>query len=532
MTTRRALWTIIGVSALVRLLLAASLGGYTNEAYYYMYAQHLDWGYFDHPPMVGATAAVGLALTRGLAPVFGLRLGFVVMFAGSSWLLARLTTRVFGPKAGVASVLVLNATIFYGLVVGTFAGPDGPLLFFWLLTLDRLMIALDDPQRTTAWVWVGVAWGLALSSKYHAVLLPSGVLLYLIVRPEARRCLRMPGPYVAAAAGLVVFAPVVIWNAAHGWASFLYQGNRAGGFRGFQAEMFVEALVGQVVYLTPWILAGLVVSLVRLLRRGPRQWSAAEGFLVCQAVPVLTLFLGVSTFRRIMVHWPIIGFVALMPLLGRDLADVLAIRPARWRRRLGIAAALPLLLGCAFVVHARTGVFQDSHGRFLSVGSPLADWTVDTIRWDQIARDLRQRGLLDQPGTFLFTESWRFSSELAMATKVPQSVACYHRDSRSYTFWSRANDWLGRDGIYIGLDDSDVDVSTYAPWFSRIDPVATFPIVRAGVPMQTVRVYRCVHQNHPFPFGYHGPGPMPRPAAVPAVAQTPEARDAVSPQKR
>ncbi len=84
MTTRRALWALIGVSTMVRLVWAASLGGYANEAYYYMYARHLDWGFFDHPPMVGIVAAVGLALTKGLAPAFGLRLGFILMFAGSS----------------------------------------------------------------------------------------------------------------------------------------------------------------------------------------------------------------------------------------------------------------------------------------------------------------------------------------------------------------------------------------------------------------------------------------------------------------
>lgn len=516
MTTRRILWTLIAVSTLVRLAWAASLGGYTNEAYYYMYARHLSWGYFDHPPMVGVTAALGLAVARGMSPVFGLRLGFIVMFAGSTWLLARLATRAFGPRAGVIAALVLNGTVFYGMMVGTLAEPDGPLLFFWLLTLDRLMVALDEPDRTLAWVWVGVAWGLALGSKYHAVLIPAGVVLYLLVQPSARRCLRRPGPYVAAATGLVVFSPVIGWNAAHDWVSFVYQGNRASGYDGLQPMMLLEALVGQVLYLTPWLWAALVVVLARLVRRGPRRWTAAEAFLVCQAVPALGLFLSVATFRRIMPHWPIIGFVPLMAVLGRDWSELLDLRPRQLTTRLAIIAVFPVLFGSLLVAHARTGLFQDRSGRLLGLVSPAADTTIDTIRWDQIARQLRQRGLLDDPKTFLFTDSWRFSAELAMAAERDPSVACYHRDARSFTFWSRPEDWMGRDGIFIRMDDTLVDPATYAPWFSRIDPIATFPIVRAGVTIQTVGLYRCVRQTSPFQFGYRGPGQIPRPVAGPA----------------
>src|SRR5204863_1253564 len=120
---------------------------------------------------------------------------------------------------------------------GAFALPDGPLLFFWLLTLDRLAAALDAPDGAVRpWLWVGLAWGGALLSKYHAVFLPAGVLLYMAVEPPARRWLRRPGPYLAATIGLLVFSPVIAWNAAHGWASFVFQGARAVGSARLQLD--------------------------------------------------------------------------------------------------------------------------------------------------------------------------------------------------------------------------------------------------------------------------------------------------------
>jgi 4-amino-4-deoxy-L-arabinose transferase-like glycosyltransferase len=499
----------------LRLAWAASLGGYTNEAYYYMYAQNLDWGYFDHPPMVGLIAALGLKLAGGLSPVFGLRFGFIALFAGSSWLLARLTARCFGATAGVLAALALNGTVFYGLMIGTFAEPDGPLLFFWLLTLDRLWVALETPKsvRSSSWVWleVGLAWGAALLSKYHAVLLPVGTVLYLVVKPVGRRCLRQAGPYLAAVVGLGLFTPVIVWNCRHGWASFLYQGNRAGGIHGLHLAMLLEALIGQILYLTPWIWAFLIIILGRLLLRGPGQWSKSEAFLTCHAVPVLGLFMGLATFQRIMPHWPLIGFVALMPLLGRLWAERFAAAPRRIGRRLGLVAAAPAALALMFVTHAHTGLFQDGRGRLLGLIRPAADPTVDTIRWDQIAHELKRRGLLDDPHSFLFTDYWCFSAELAMATRSALPVACFHRDARSFTFWSRPDDWVGRDGIFVRVEDGHAEPANYAPWFSRIEPLATIPIVRAGATMEAVRLYRCVRLTDPFPFGYVGPGKLPQP---------------------
>lgn|GEM_PF-126310 len=511
MTARWLLWSLIAVATALRMLCASSVGAYSNEAYYYMYAQHLDLSYFDHPPMVGVVSALGLRLMGSVAPIFGLRFGFVLLFAGSSWLMAKLTARWFGSRAAITATLALNTTIFFGLVSGIIASPDGPLLFFWLLTLNRLALALEKPEDKSVWWTVGLAWGGALLSKYHAVLLPVGFALYLLLRPSARRCLRMPGPYLATLTGLILFTPVIVWNVRHGSASFLFQGGRVGGFRGLQPATWVEALVAQALLLSPGIFAGLVIVSTKLLRRGYKTWSNPELFLVCQAVPGLVLFLGVATFHRIMPHWPQIGFVALFPLLGEALLKRLEIAPVRARREIVAIAITPAMLAFVFVIQAQSGLFQDKQGRLFGLLPPSADPTIDTVRWNQIARELKTRGLLNEPNTYLFTDYWLFSAELAMATQKPWSVACFNRDARSFTFWSDPTEWVGRDGIFVKVDNTYTEALSYSPWFTRIEPLAEFPIVRAGVPLQTVRLYRCVRQTDLFPFGYQGPGLIPRP---------------------
>jgi hypothetical protein len=70
---------------------------------------------------------------------------------------------------------------------------------------------------------------------------------------------------------------------------------------------------------------------------------------------------------------------------------------------------------------------------------------------------------------------------------------------------------VGRDGIFVDVAGGIAEAASYAPWFSRVEPLAAFPIVRAGFPVETVHFFRCVRQTDPYLFGYAGPGPVPKP---------------------
>ena len=316
-TARHALWALIAISTILRLAWAASVGAAFDEPYYIQYIQHPAWSYFDHPPMVALLGALGLAITGDAFSVFGLRLGFILLFAGSTWLMARLTTRFFGAKAGLLAALALSASGYFGMAVATIAQPDGPLLFFWLLTLDRLAVALDDPDRVGPWLGVGAAWGGAMLSKYHAVLLPVGALLHIICWPQARRCSPKTGalhrlgdridPLHArdrverhARLGLVLVP---------GWA--------CGGRASTTARSTWSDLGRRGAVPVPLALD----RHARVTRQAHLAWAAfldkGESFLISQALPALVLFHAIASQRWIMPYWPLFGFIALMPLLGR-----------------------------------------------------------------------------------------------------------------------------------------------------------------------------------------------------------------------
>ncbi len=506
MEAGKALAWLLIISALLRLLLALGLGAGNDEAYYALFVEHPALSYFDQPPMVAWLGGLGRTLAGGSEAIWALRLGFIALFAGSTWLMARLARLVFGPSAAFPAALALNLSWYHGVAVGTFVLPDGPLLFFWLWTLERLATALKHPERLGNWLWVGLAWGGALLSKYHAVFLPCGFLLFALVDPSSRRLLRHPGPYLALAVGCLIFSPVILWNAGQGWASFAFQGGRAFGAPEFQVVELAEAIGGQALYLAPWIWAALLAVLIRGFRRF---WSAdsaisptpAERLLICQALPPLLTFWALAFFRPGLPHWGLIGFVSAMPMLGRCWADRLKSRPKATRLCLSALAVLTVLVIGVGAFQARSGILQTQGQGVVGLLDPRQDPTRDLFGWDQIALELERRGLLDRPDTFLFTGHWYTSGQLALAVGGRSPVLCYNqRDSRGFAYWSQPEDWIGQDGILIAVDNRSAEPDCFDRWFSGIEFLGQFEIVRAGAPIRLIRLYRCVRQQTAFPF--------------------------------
>ena len=79
-------------------------------------------------------------------------------------------------------------------------------------------------------------------------------------------------------------------------------------------------------------------------------------------------------------------------------------------------------------------------------------------------------------------------------------MACYHVEPRSYSFWSRPEDWVGRDGIFVESVRVPGALSRYNQFFARYESIGTVRIVRRGVFIREVYLYRGTYQTWPFPF--------------------------------
>jgi 4-amino-4-deoxy-L-arabinose transferase-like glycosyltransferase len=504
MNAKLALVILIAVTTAIRLSCSISLGLGNDEAYHYLYATHPSLSYFDHPPMMAWVEMAGLSLPGAGNAAWALRVGFIALFSGSTLILARLTTRYFGEKAGFLAALALNLTAYYGLAASMFALPDGPLLFFWLLTLDRLSLAVDDRSgdRLQYWIEAGFAWGGAMLSKYHAVFLPLGVAVFLLLDARKRRRLLRPGPYVALAIGLAAFSPVLIWNARHGWVSFLFQGGRAVGGWMPRPDYLAVAMLAQAGYLFPWIWIPLVVLLMDGCRRWPGLAEGPERLWLCVAALPLAAFTAVACFRPVLPHWGLIGLVPLFPMLGRAWAERFQARPVAGRLQLAIYAGLSLTLIALTILEFRTGWFQRADATPWGILDERTDPTLDFYGWDQVAGRIRQLGLLDDPRSFIFTRYWYQSAQVAYALGGDWPALCYNADDpRGFAFWSRPEDWIGHDGVLILVGNEPAAVARYfRRWFTKVEPASEFSVERNGKPVRRVRLFRCIQQRIAYPF--------------------------------
>ncbi|WP_376093560.1 glycosyltransferase family 39 protein [Roseomonas sp. CCTCC AB2023176] len=159
------------------------------------------------------------------------------------------------------------------------------------------------------WLAVGAFAGAALASKYTAAFLGFGLVLWLVLDPAARRWWRDPRLYFGGAIALLVFAPVIAWNAAHGWASFLKQGGRAAAGSGLTLRFLGELAGGQLLIASPLLFAAVVFGAGRATRAWLRR-DAAAGLVLLFVLPAAALFLWQATGSRVQGNWPAILYPA------------------------------------------------------------------------------------------------------------------------------------------------------------------------------------------------------------------------------
>jgi hypothetical protein len=313
--------------------------------------------------------------------------------------------------------------------------------------------------------------------------------------------LRTQGPYLAAAIGLVSFMPVLAWNYSHAWASFAFQGGRALGSHHLRLDALAGAIGSQSLYVLPWIWVFLMISLVRLVRKlRAGEASSHDRFLLCQALPPLAVFLGVACLRPVLPHWSLVGLLSVIPMAGRDWTSLWPARKTRLLVRLVVITLIPIASAILFVIHAHTGLLQRTpHGGLVGVAS---DPSGPMYGWEAVASQLDARAENAPPGTFLFTSRWYYSGELAFALHSSIPVLCYNiNHAQNFAYWSRPEQWVGHDGIFVGINDCEIEIEYYARYFKRIEPLGEYMIRRGDTTIRKVTLYRCVGQLRPFPFG-------------------------------
>jgi 4-amino-4-deoxy-L-arabinose transferase-like glycosyltransferase len=474
-------YRLIAGTTLIRLAFAATTGLGVDESYMVTAGRVLSLGYFDHPP-ASWWLSWGAAHLFGTEAPWAVRLPFILLFVVTQVLMWRITRLVAGERAAVWAVVALNLSPVFGVTTGTWVLPDGPLDAALLGAVLCLLHAMPGTGRRALLWWsaAGLCAGLALFSKYSAVLTIGGTLLYLLTNRRHRHWLARPEPYLAAGVALAVFAPVVAWNATHGWASFAFQGDRAEGLR-FRPLMPLQTLGGEALFLLPWIWLPMMVLFVRGFRRDAA-WS--ERLLVWLAAPPVVVFALVSAWssQRVLYHWAVPGYLMLFPLLGDAIADRVRVF---WVRAL-LAGAAGLVVAAVLVIATQLQ-FDWLGGRLAAL--LRTDPTAEGLDWTSLHDDLRSRGLLT-PGAVVAALNWRDAGKIGHALGPGATMLCLSADSRQFGFADPPGRFAGQDVLLLVVEPVAGQLAAARPWFRAMERLGDASVRLDGRVLRTVAVVR------------------------------------------
>ncbi len=478
---------LIAGTTLIRLVFAATTGLGVDESYMVVAGRILSLGYFDHPP-ASWWLSWGAAHLFGTEAPLAVRLPFILLFAVSQVLMWRIGCLIAGQRAGFWAVVALNLSPVLGVTTGSWVLPDGPLVTALLGAALCLLHALEsDDRRLGWWAGAGVCAGLALFSKYTAVLPMGGAFLYLVFSGRDRVRFRQPGPYLAVVVALAVFAPVLIWNATHGWASIVFQGDRAEGLR-FRPWMPLATLGGEALFILPWIWLPLMGLFVAAFRRGA-PWT--HRLLAWLAAPSIVSFALISAWssQRILFHWAAPGYLMLFPLLGQAIAE-----------RLHLAWVRNVIAGTAVLTILAVGVVA-TQIQFDWLGGSLAtvmrkDPTDEGLDWVSIRHDLLARKLL-APGSAVAALNWRDSGKIGYALGPDVTMVCLNQDCRQFAVSRPLRGFAGLSMLVIAPESPERATTDARRWFRSIEVLPPSSVRLNGRVLRPVVVLRGIDLDPP-----------------------------------
>jgi hypothetical protein len=352
LTPRQQLWigiALIAALTAMRALYAGVMELRTDEAYYWTWSKERVLSFLDHPPMIAWFVRFGTAIFGDTA--FGVRFAGLLAMLATQLLLADIVRRVtHNPRAVIFAMLLPETAVYYGLLMGKVA-PDVALIPFAVAMVWALVrLAESDDQRW--WLAAGAFGGLALLSKFTAVMLSPAVLAFMLTQGRRARWLKSPYPWAAAGIALAIFSPVLIWNAQHDWASFRFQSVRAVATHELSLRTIGD-FVGLQFFLVGPVLLPVVLSAVTLTAwRGVRRQDAIALLLSLGVIVPFGYFLWKSLTLRIGDTWPMffwpIGFAATavnIVMLPRENWPAWMVRSTIYWARIAIPSGLALVAG-------------------------------------------------------------------------------------------------------------------------------------------------------------------------------------------
>ena len=381
-----------------------------DEAYYALYGEHLAWGYFDHPPMVGLMTFLSSIFFSG---TLGVRFFTIIASCLSLFIMWKIIDDKQPDKNKIVLFFTLACSIVMLNIYGFVTTPDVGLILFsalFFLVYQRYLSESTWPRT----LLMGVLMACMIYSKYHAFL-----LLGLIVLSNLK-LLKDGKFYIACLVALALLTPHILWQIQADFPSFKYHLSQRS--EPFRWSYFLEYLPNQLLVFNPFTFGAVVYVLIKshsenTFERGLR--FILVGFF---------LFFWLMTFRgHVEPHWTIVGSIPVVVLLYRK-----ALIDEKLRKYAKRFILPSLLLVLAF----RVALVSPLAARFGFGGKKALYKAIETVAGEH---PVVFRGSFQEPSLYHY-----------FTGKESSSLRAFYDRKTQFDLWQFDTAWTGKPVFIYG----------------------------------------------------------------------------------
>ncbi len=381
------LWIFLFIWLLINLLQSAFTELAHDEAYYWMYSRHLDWGYFDHPPVIALLIKAGYSLFQN---EFGVRLFTCILGTLTMGILFSTIDSQYRPVS-LFIFLTCSVSLVQSHVGGFLAIPDIPMIFFAALFLYVYKIYLHKDKYWLAIILAVVA-ALMIYSKYQ------GVLLLLFSFLANLKLVRRRSFWIIPVLITLFLLPHLFWQIQNGFPSFKY--HLISRSSAYTFKHTLNFLYSQ------FLIAGPLVSVIVFhAALSYKSNNIFERTLKYNLIGVLIFFF-LSSFRgHVEAHWTAIAYIPLVILSYQKI--VKSEKSSLWIKRLFIPSIAVFILIRIFLV-------VDILPKSISTAREMHEWDKWASQIDSLAdgRKVVFVNSFQRPAKYSFYTKGKFSHSL------------------------------------------------------------------------------------------------------------------------
>ncbi len=500
---------MISFFTLLRLIAAATIELGNDEVYYRMYAQYLQYNYFDHPPIVGWLIRL-TTLNLWFDNEITIRLGAITASALVTWLFYLMGKKLGTGYTGYIAALIYSITFYGSIISGLFILPDAPQMVFWALGLylliDIACYTHINRIKKRKVLLFGVVMGIAMMCKISSAFLWVGFLAYIILYNRA--WLFEPVLYIAGLITIVVFYPVIHWNIENHFITYLYHSKRVDFTEGsFSFSNMVSFWAGQFFYYNPIVFVFMTFAIKSAIKNALPILNSQKRMLLLCSLPLIGIAFLICPFKSILPHWTGPAYSGIILLTAIYFTSTFnAIKKHINQIAVSLKWALAFFLFVCTSAVMCINYFPGTLGGKTKPNYGDGDFTLDMYGWrdlknsfQKIIKDDIKKGVMKQPNNIISTQ-WFTAAHLDYYVAMPSNFNLIALGDTSeihqYAWINNARPQLqyGDDAYCILTSNNNIDIRlALFKYFRYVDSPISVEQKRSNMVCRTIYIWRLHH---------------------------------------